>query len=78
MRLSSFSADSQSHLHLGEGGGGQSLGLIVANLQLNRVPGLPHKTALILLLFTSRLCISSRSVTSLQAHLQQVQVAEIH
>ena len=65
--------------------GGQSLSLIVANLQLNKVPGLPQRSFYPDVFQLSQLCFSSRSVSpyslisaSVQPHLQQVQVAEIH
>jgi hypothetical protein len=46
--------------------GALSLSLIVANLQLNGVPGLPPKKAFVLCLSLSGLCFSSRSVKVLQ------------
>ena len=53
MRSNSFSVDSQSHLpHTGR----PDLGLIIANLQLNWVPGTSPQTTLILLLSTLTLC----------------------
>jgi hypothetical protein len=65
--------------------GGQSLSLIVANLQLNRVPGHPQRSFYPVVFQLSQLCFSSRSVDALQpvfrkstAHQQQEQVAEIH
>jgi hypothetical protein len=65
--------------------GGQSLSLIVANLQLNRVPGHPQRSFYPVVFQLSRPCFSSRSVNALQpvfrkyiAQLQQKQVAEIH
>ena len=65
--------------------GGQSLSLIVANLQLNRVPEYPQRIFYPVVIQLSRPCFSSRSVNALQpifrkhtAHLQQKQVAEIH
>ena len=49
MRSNSFSVDSQSHLpHSGR----PDLGLIIANLQLNWVPGTSPQTTLILFLLT--------------------------
>jgi hypothetical protein len=65
--------------------GGQSLSLIVAILQLNRVPGHPQRSFYFVAFQHSRPCFSSRSVNALQpvfrnhtAYLQQKQVAEIH
>jgi hypothetical protein len=46
--------------------GGQSLSLIIANLQLNRVPGLPQRSFYTVAFQLSRLCFSSRSVNTLQ------------
>ena len=65
--------------------GGQSLSLIVANLQLNRVPGHPQRSFYPVVFQLSQPCFSNRSVSALHpvfrkhtAHLQQEQVAEIH
>jgi hypothetical protein len=63
--------------------GGQSLSLIVANLQLNKVPGHPQRSFYPVVF--QRLCFSSRSVSlyslisaSVKPCHQQAQVAEIH
>jgi hypothetical protein len=58
---------------------------MLANLQLNKIPGLPQRSIYPVAFQLSRLCFSSRSVSpysliseSVQPRLQQVQVAEIH
>jgi hypothetical protein len=57
---------------------------MVANLQLNKVPGLPQRRFYPVVFQLFRLCFSGRSVSahslisaSMQPCLQQVQVAEI-
>jgi hypothetical protein len=65
--------------------GDQSLSLIFANLQLNKVAGFSQRNFYHVAFQLSRLCFSSRSVSpyslisaSMQLRLQQAQVAEIY
>jgi hypothetical protein len=65
--------------------GGQNLRLIFANLQLNKVLGLPQRSFYPVAFKLSQLCFSSRTVSlyslilaSVQSHLQQAQVVKIH
>ena len=62
--------------------GGQSLSLIVANLQLNRVPGHPQRSFVLLFFncldFVFQAGQSTPVFRKRTAHPQQKQVAEIH
>jgi hypothetical protein len=81
-RISGFSANPQSQIPTP---GGQSLSLIVANLQLNKVPGLPQRSFCPVAFHCLNFVFQAGQSTphslisaSVYPRLQQAQVAEIH